>query len=379
MCRDFSCLRATNSWSPQFRRRGNLMLLERRATPRYAVDHAAPITVDSVVNGMIVNASESGLAIETRYKPVLNSVVRISTNLPGNDSPCETHAQVVWSSWSLGQMGLKILKPGSFRRHFETWCSFSNEANTAPVAAPPQADMEIDLIAETSSNDTAVEPSLDLEALKAAIREDARASRVPLLSWAPVIAGVMGCAVLGGAIWLWYSRSREVGTNLQASLIAGAATVNPSPQNLTQTTSQVASPPTAADTTTLPSTSTIAERDKSPKSAIIPQPPESRRASRAQIVVTLSRFTRLNPKLLHNPERIYFDLNSDTSPKLSKSSVNNATESRLVRRIRIGHTENGHTRLVVDLQRPCEYQTKLSASPPYKLIINIRAQKRKRT
>src|SRR6266581_1145031 len=101
------------------------MLLERRTTPRYMVD-SAPITLDSVVEGTVVNASETGLAIETPYKPVLNSIVRIKIQLPDNESPCDTRAQVARAA-SSGQIGLKLLKPESFRSHFETWRTFMTQ------------------------------------------------------------------------------------------------------------------------------------------------------------------------------------------------------------------------------------------------------------
>jgi hypothetical protein len=360
------------------------MLLERRTTPRYGVDNPAPITLDSVVEGTVVNASETGLAIATPYKPVLNSVVRISVQLPDNASPCDFRAQVVRSASSSSQIGLKLLKPESFRTHFETWRRFSTQKDgTACTAAQPQADT----VAATSGKaarpqaDTAIgavaEPFLDLEGLRAAILQDAEPSNLPIFSRTVIIAGVIACVLLAGTMWLWYGRTHKADANVQASgppSAEPAPVAIPAPVDLTQRTSEPAPRPSTADAATLPSTLEVARSDESTKSVVAPKRTEHQGTSHAQIVVNLNRFSRVNPKLLHKPDRIYFDLSPGTRPKVGKSSVSRAG-NRLVRRIRIGHAENGHARVVLDLRRPCEYQAKVSSTPPYKLIINIRADR----
>lgn len=239
------------------------------------------------------------------------------------------------------------------------------------MAAQPQADTVVEAIAE---------PSVALEELRAAILEDEEASDLPIFSRTGIFAGVIAVAVFAGAMWLWSGRTHKSEANVQASgsPSAEAPAEIPSPLNLPQNTSELASHPSAADASTLPSTLDVARRDDTTRPAVVRKPPESQRASRAQIVVGLNRFTRVNPKLLHNPDRIYFDLGPGTSPKLSKSSIGRATGSTLVRRIRIGHADDGHTRVVLDLERPCKYQAKVSRTPPYKLIINIRRAERGR-
>lgn len=345
------------------------MLLERRTTPRYGVDHPAPITLDSVVEGTVVNASETGLAIATPYKPVLNSVVRISVQLPDNASPCDTRAQVVRSASSC-QIGLKLLKPESFRKHFETWRRFSTQQKdgTPCTAAQPRADTAIEAVAE---------PSLDLEGLRAAILQDAEQSNLPIFSRTAIIAGVIACVLLAATMWLWYGRTHKADASVQAS---GSPSAEPAPAvmrapvDLTQRTSESAPGPSTADATSHPSTLEVARSDESTKSAVVPKRTEHQGTSHAQIVVNLDRFSRVKPKLLHKPDRIYLDLSPGTRPKVSTSSVSRAG-NRLVRRIRIGHAENGRARVVLDLRRPCEYQAKVSSTAPYKLIINIRADR----
>lgn len=358
------------------------MLLERRTTPRYGVDDPAPITLDSVVEGTVVNASEMGLAIATPYKPLLNSIVRISVHLPDNDSPCDTRAQVVRSG-SSGQIGLKLLKPESFRAHFETWRRFSTaKVGTACAAAQPQADAVVATAcgaarpqADTAM-DAAPEPSLDLEELRAAIQQDVEHSNFPIFSRTGIVAGVIACALLAATMWLWYGRTHKADANAQASSSPSgdpAPAAIPAPVNLTQSTSEPAPRPSTSDAAPVPSTLEVSRSGESTKPAVAPKRTEHQGASHAQVVVDLNRFAHVNPKLLHNPDRIYFDLSPGTRPKVSKSSALRAG-NRLVRRIRIGPGENGHTRVVLDLRRPCQYQAKVSSTPPYKLIINIRAE-----
>lgn len=359
------------------------MLFERRTMPRYGVNDPAPVTLDSVVEGMVGDASETGLAIATPYKPVLNSVVRISVHLPGNDRPCDTRAQVVRSA-SSGQIGLKLLKPESFLTHFENWrISSTEKVGTGYAAAQPYADSVVAAACGAArpqadaAMDAVAEPSQKLEELRAAILQDAERSNLPIYSRTAVIAGVIACAIAAGTMWLWYSRTHKAEANVQASGSPSADSVPaaiPAPVSPTQSTLESAPRPSAADVAALRSTVGVAQSDESTKLAVAPRRTEPQGASHAQIVVNLNRFTQVTPKLLHNPDRIYLDLSPGTRPKISKSSALRAGNP-LVRRIRIGHAENGHTRLVLDLRRPCRYHANVSSRPPYRLTINIRADR----
>jgi PilZ domain-containing protein/AMIN domain-containing protein len=358
------------------------MLLETRTTPRYVIEDPALVTLDSVVQGTVVNVSEVGFAIATPYKPVLNSIMRVSVHLPDNDSPCDARAQVVWAA-SSGQIGLKLLKPESFRTHFETWRRFSTQKiGTACSTAQPQPDTEATICGTAQPQpDTAMdavgERLLDLEGLQTAILQDAESTHLPIFSRTGILAGVIGCALLAGTMWLWYGRTHKSDANTQASSsppaeVASVAT--PAPTDLTQNASEPAPAHSTADAAAVPSTAEVSRSGESKKSEAVPIRNEHRGASHAQIIIDLNRFTQVNPKLLHNPDRIYFDLIPGTRPKLSKGSTL-GSGNRLVRRIRIGHAENGHTRVVLDLLRPCHYQAKISPTLPYKLIINIREER----
>jgi hypothetical protein len=359
------------------------MLLERRRAPRYVVEDPAPMTLDSVVEGTAVNVSEVGLAIVTPYKPVLNSVVRLSVHLPDNDSPYDARAQVARAA-SSGQIGLKLLKPESFRTHFDTWRRFSTQKiGTVCSAAQPQPKTEATGCGVAQPRvDTAMdvvgERVLDLEGLRAAILQDSEPSHLPIFSRTGVLAGVIACTLLVGTMWIWHSGTHKSAANEQASSappVEVTPVATPAPTELTQSSLDSAPRQAMADAAAVPSTLGVSRSGESKKSAVVPKRDEHRGAAHAQIIVTLNRFTRVNPQLLHNPERIYFDLSPGTRPNKGSTLGN---DNRLVRRIRIGHAENGHTRVVLDLRRPCRYQAKISPTSPYKLIINISAERVRR-
>jgi hypothetical protein len=297
--------------------------------------------------------------------------VRISIHLPDNESPCDTHARVVRSSTS-GQIGLQILKPDSFRRHFETWHNFATQTgNTAYVPSQPQTDREIGVTPEQSC--------LDLEGLRAAILEDVDAdSHLSIFKRTGIIAVAAACLLLVAGIWVWYIRANKASTNVQESGIPSAEATPVAvqvPQNLPQTTSEP-DPRPRTYLPAVPMVSGLAQGNNSAKPVVIPTTPAKQHASHARIVINVSRFSRIKPKLLQNPDRIYFDLSPGT--RVDPSSVRRAEGNRLVRRIRVGHAQDGHTRLVLDLQRRCDYQARITKTAPYQLIISLRTD-RKRT
>jgi PilZ domain/AMIN domain len=357
----------------------DLMLLERRSTPRYTVEGHHPVTLDSVVEGTVLNVSEVGLAIATPYKPVLNSIVRVSFHLPDNDSPCTARAQVVRAA-SSGQIGLKLLKPESFHTHFETWRRFSTEENIAICLAPePQADTDIDAVAEPSP-DRVGSPGLDLEQLRAAILRDAEPSNLLIFSWKGILAGVIACTLLAGTVWVWYGRTHQSDANVKTSSSRDAelTPVAMSTPTVTQSPLEAASRQSTTEVSPVSNTLENSQSGESNKPVVVPKHNDHRGVSHEQIVVNLNRFTPVKAKLLHNPDRIYFDLSPGTRPKLSERFTL-GSGSRLVRRVRIGHAEDGHTRVVLDLRQQCDYQANISRMPPYKLIINIRAERNRGT
>jgi len=282
------------------------MLLERRSTPRYGVQEHQPVTLDSVVEGTVLNVSEMGLAIATPYKPVLNSIVRVSFHLPDNDSPCDARAQVVRAA-SSGQIGLKLLKPESFRTHFETWRRFSTEESIAICFAPePQAEIDKDAAAELSPDRDVGAPGLDLEQLRAEILRDAEPRHHLIFSWKGILAGVIACTLLAGIMWVWYGRTHQSDANVQTSssrdgevtpVAMTAPAVNQSPV-------EVASRQSTTEVSTVSNTQGSSQSGEFNKPAVVPKHNEHRGASHEQIIVNLNHFTPVKAKLLHNPDRL---------------------------------------------------------------------------
>jgi AMIN domain-containing protein len=143
------------------------------------------------------------------------------------------------------------------------------------------------------------------------------------------------------------------------------------PESVTRSTSDQIPGALSADAPAVPTRLEIRPA-QSVKSAVAQKRTEHHGASHEQIVVNLNRFAHVNPKLLHHPDRIYFDLSPGIRPKLLQTA-DLRSESRLVQQIRIGHGKGGMTRVVLELRRPCQYLAKVSPTPPYQLIINVRA------
>jgi hypothetical protein len=363
-----------------------------------------------MVQATVLNLSESGLAIATPYKPVLNSIVHMRIDLPGNDTPYETRAQVIRWSFS-GQIGLKLLKPESFQTHFDNWRKFStqqvssncytNEVPSDPsvAAVVPEADgvlnnsciyQSTDVVdpgeAIVSSSSAAVgteridmglDEPLDMDALRAILQEDEATDR-PLLSRTGLVALGVGCVLLAASVWAWYGRTHRA--VVEAHVAAAQTSDTPTTESPSSTNSAAATPaqstaelagPSHLDTAKGGSLPNVPQT-RAPESPVSSRQVQHQGDSRAQLVVTLNRFTRVNAKRLHNPDRIYFDLSPGIHPKISKGLESRAG-NHLVRRIRIGRAKDGHTRVVLDLLRPCEYHASVSSAPPYRLTINIRA------
>ncbi len=347
------------------------MLLERRDTARYKVDPPSALTLDSIVNGTVTNASETGLGVVVPHKPALNSIVRVSVRLPDNGGSCEIRAQVMWST-SSGHIGLKLLQPASFRPHFEAWRAFTTQqVGLDGEAAQPQTNND-DSAAQLSSFD-----EVELLALRSAILADGETRKPLPLSRMAIAAAVIGCSLFGGSLWLWHARSVQGDTKVQASE-QPPAEVAPAVMSVPANSELQAphmAPGLSADAAGIQSTPQVARSDELTKPAAAPSQTEHHPApSHTQIIVKLNRPARVNPKLLHNPERIYFDLSPGTRPELAQRSAL-TRHDRLVSRIRIGRAGNGYTRVVLDLRRPCHYRSEVSSTPPYKLTINIRAEK----
>ncbi len=340
------------------------MLLERRQAPRYMVDQPVSVMLDNILEASLINASETGVTLATPYRPILNSVLPITLQLPDNQTPCHARAQVVWSGLS-GQIGLKLLKPEHFRDHFETWRAFTAQQAGAPYGTPePEtdqqtADEKLDAVEESNG-------SADVDELRAILAEAEAGENAFLHKHLGMIAALVAFALFGIGVWIWHARADHRSAEVKASAAPPTETVPVAPA--------VASPALPAQETARAPEVKIPAPQAPPRVSARPSiasaRPQHGAQRHAQIVMKLNRFARVHPKLLRNPDRIYFDLGPGTHGEISQASLLRAND-RLVSRIRIGRAQAGYTRVVLDLRQRCQYQAKVSSTPPYRLIINL--------
>ena len=91
------------------------------------------------------------------------------------------------------------------------------------------------------------------------------------------------------------------------------------------------------------------------------------------IAVFLDGAAKYQAAALHDPERIYFDLQetslAENFPKKKELVVD--VDDQLVERVRAAQKDGSVTRVVLDLKSPAEYNTVLSSDSPYRLMIAV--------
>ncbi len=340
-----------------------MTLLERRETPRYEANPPGRITIDAVVDGTIMNASETGLAIATPYRPVLNSIVPIRIQLP-NLPPCDARAQVIWSGNS--GIGVKLLEPARFRAYFENWRAFTTEVGS-----------ECDEVVGASEEVPNTEAEDNTDWLRAALEDNPDQDSAAGLRTFVVAAAVTGALLAVVAVWAWHTHRPP--TTLLAAADNEAAAPATVADNEAIAPTTVLAPPAVMPTTAQPTTRSA---PAVPSAAAHPQAREgrtetiahrhenqpTRRPRAVEIVVTVNRFDRVSPKVLRDPDRIYFDLSPGTNLRLPSRSYSGNT---LLRRMRVGRARDGRTRVVLDLYRSCEYEVKVSRTRPHQLTIRL--------
>ncbi len=99
-----------------------------------------------------------------------------------------------------------------------------------------------------------------------------------------------------------------------------------------------------------------------------------RRPEFTTVLLDLNSAATYSSGRLHHPERIYFDLaDHRVAEGLAKSEEMADAGDQFVRRIRLGPTEDGGTRVVLDLNCACEYSSVASPSEPYRLVIIVQS------
>ncbi len=117
----------------------------------------------------------------------------------------------------------------------------------------------------------------------------------------------------------------------------------------------------------------VAESQNVPSSNGLPQVTDLRFWSSpgsTRVVVNLESDVKIKADRLTNPDRIYFDLpQTRLGPALKGKTIPVGDE--LVKQIRMGNTQVGVTRVVVDLNRDAEYTISALSNPP-RVVVEIR-------
>ncbi len=94
------------------------------------------------------------------------------------------------------------------------------------------------------------------------------------------------------------------------------------------------------------------------------------------IAIELSAPVKVKAERLNNPERIYFDLADthiapDFMATMHMKAI--AIDDRLVNRVRVAQTSEDVARVVIDLNRACEFTYVMSEAPPFRLVVELHA------
>jgi protein involved in polysaccharide export with SLBB domain len=96
-----------------------------------------------------------------------------------------------------------------------------------------------------------------------------------------------------------------------------------------------------------------------------------------RVVVTLGVEAKVTPKRLSNPDRVYFDI-PDTAPHPSLKSKTIPVGDERVRQIRVGQTQAGLTRVVLDLAGDADYHVS-TLTNPHRLVMELKLRRSARS
>lgn len=99
-------------------------------------------------------------------------------------------------------------------------------------------------------------------------------------------------------------------------------------------------------------------------------------AAFTSVAIELSGPVKVKAAHLNNPERIYFDLEdthiaTEFIDAMHMKAI--AIGDRLVSRVRVAQKSEDVARVVIDLNRTCEFTNVMSESPPFRLVIELHA------
>ena len=120
-----------------------------------------------------------------------------------------------------------------------------------------------------------------------------------------------------------------------------------------------------------------------PLSSLVGRIDCSHQQDEATVDIEVGTVTVVRVEQLHNPERIFFDLQesnhsgSSMGTFLGKKTVR--LKDPLVAGVRVSFWNSGTARVVLDLKRSCRYSYQLSPDPSPRLLIQIRESEHRAT
>ena len=105
---------------------------ERRQSARHAPDSLSYVHLDENNGGILINLSETGLAVQAAVAVMEDDIPRLRLQMPRSKTWLETSARVVWAGDLRRTVGIEFLNSTEeFRQHLREWL-----AAKGPAVAP---------------------------------------------------------------------------------------------------------------------------------------------------------------------------------------------------------------------------------------------------
>ncbi len=116
---------------------------DRRQHARQALGSLSYVHLDENNGGILINLSESGLAVQAAMAVMEEEIPRLRLQMPRSKTWLETSARVVWTGDSRRTVGVEFLNASDdFRKHLREWLALEN-TSVAPGAEGTHAAMEM--------------------------------------------------------------------------------------------------------------------------------------------------------------------------------------------------------------------------------------------
>lgn len=113
---------------------------ERRQSARHAPDSLSYVHLDENNGGILINLSETGLAVQAAVAVMEDDIPRLRLQMPRSKTWLETSARVAWTGDSRRTVGIEFLNSTEdFRQHLREWLGAQGPKATAAEAFPLEA------------------------------------------------------------------------------------------------------------------------------------------------------------------------------------------------------------------------------------------------